>query len=175
MKRIITIAIAAAIIFFLVMIAKNPGDIKGTPRIGDTSDSLNLYDLSFTSFKGGNVSLSQYKGTPLIVNSWAVWCPFCKNELKDFAILQEELGDSALVIVINRGESLSKQIDFLNSVELIDKLLYLQDPEDSFYKVIGGFAMPETLFVGADGAIVGHKRGVIDINEMRDLVGKILN
>ena len=41
------------------------------------------------------------------------------------------------------------------------KILFLVDPGDTFYKGVGGYAMPETVFYARDGAIMTHTRGVL--------------
>ena len=58
----------------------------------ETVDDL-LFELSFLDSEGNDVSLSDFKGTPLIVNSWAVWCPFCGKELSDFKEAQKWVND----------------------------------------------------------------------------------
>jgi len=50
----------------------------------------------------------------------------------------------------------------------------VQDPNDSFYKSIGGFAMPETLFIDGEGNIRLHKRGPMTYEEMKVAVEKII-
>lgn len=130
--------------------------------------------FTLEDWDGKEVSLSDFKGTPLIINSWAVWCPFCVDELPDFAQLQEELGDSIVIIAIDRSESEELQKEFTDKVGITNKLIFLNDPKDSFYKSIGGFSMPETLFVDADGNIRIHKRGPMDFNEMKEKAESLL-
>ena len=96
MNKFIYVIVGIAIGFIGITIANNASNStgrEGDPRVADNQETLNVYDLSFTDFNGGEVSLSEFKGKTLVVNSWAVWCPFCKKELEDFAVLQEELGD----------------------------------------------------------------------------------
>jgi len=123
---------------------------------------------------GNDVSLSDFDGKVRIVNSWAVWCPFCKEELKDFAIVQEEFGDQVVVIAIDRQESLEKTKEFTDSIGVTDKLIFLLDPSDSFYESIGGFSMPETLFIDGERNIIIHKRGPMKADEIREKVQSIL-
>ena len=139
-------------------------NIKGTEQ---TKKFDQVPTFTLEDWDGNEVSSSDFGEKTLIINSWAVWCPFCVDELADFAILQEEVGDSVVIIVIDRAESMAKQKEFIDGVGLTDKLLFLNDPKDSFYQSIGGFSMPETLFVDGDGNIRLHKRGPMDLDEMR--------
>ena len=124
--------------------------------------------FALQNYTGATVALADFAGKNIIVNTWAVWCPFCVEELKDFAKLQEELGDSVKIIAIDRAESLEVQKGYTDDLGISDKLIFLLDPDDFFYRAIGGFSMPETIFVNSEGGIMFHKRGPIKLEEMRE-------
>lgn len=132
-------------------------------------------DFSLQNFAGETVSLSDFKGKPLVLNSWAVWCPFCVKELGDFVTVQQEFGDQVKFVPIDRAESLAVAKEFTDSLGITDDLIFLLDPKDSFYTAIGGFSMPETLFVTADGEVQFHKRGPMDAAEIRQRVQALLD
>ena len=124
-------------------------------------------------YDGNEVALADFAGKNIIVNSWAVWCPFCVKELKDFAELERELGDSITIIAIDRAESLEKQKSYTDDLGVTDDMIFLLDPNDSFYRSIGGFSMPETLFVDGEGNILLHKRGPMTLEEMRQKANEL--
>jgi len=70
--------------------------------------------LTLKDYKGNNISLKSFAGTPTIINSWAVWCPFCRDELPDFAKLQSEFNGQLDIISIDREESLENAKGFTN-------------------------------------------------------------
>ena len=131
-------------------------------------------DLSFQDYSGNTVKLRDFTGTPLVVNSWAVWCPFCVKELADFAQVKKELDDQFVFIAVDRAESLELVKSFTDDLGVTDDLLFVLDPRDSFYRAIGGFSMPETIFVNRDGEIVLHKRGPMSADEFREKIQSIL-
>tara|TARA_B100000745_G_scaffold300509_1_gene254845 strand:- start:13470 stop:13973 length:504 start_codon:yes stop_codon:yes gene_type:complete len=130
-------------------------------------------DLALMQHGGEEVVLAEIEGFA-VLNSWATWCPFCVQEVPDFVELQKEF-EGVSVVLINRSEDASKAEAFLEGrgVNLSD-LIFLEDPKDSFYKGIGGFSMPETLFV-KDGEVIFHKRGFMNLSEMRDLTTSLIN
>ena len=132
-----------------------------------------LPNLSFTNYNGAEVSFSDFSGKPLVINAWATWCPFCVNELSDFVKLQKEF-DDIVVIAINRRESPSTAKEFTDSIGISDDIIFLMNPNDSFYQQIGGFAMPETIFVNADGGVVIQKRGFMTLEEMSEKTQELL-
>jgi len=124
-------------------------------------------NFSLNDYSGNTVNLSDFQGTPLLVNSWAAWCPFCLRELQDFSTIQKEFNNQLVIIAIDRAESLSVAKNYSDDIGVTDDLIFLLDPSDSFYRSIGGFSMPETIFVNKDGDIVEHKRGPMTEGEIR--------
>ncbi|MCI0597831.1 TlpA family protein disulfide reductase [Candidatus Parcubacteria bacterium] len=136
---------------------------------GSQNDLDRLSTTSFIDYEGNTVSLEAYRGKPLVINSWAAWCPFCRQELADFAALQKEFSD-IVVIAIDRAEPLETAQGYTDTLGISEDLVLLLDPDDDFYKNIGGFSMPETIFVTGDGTIAFHKRGFLSLDEMRTAV-----
>lgn len=136
---------------------------------------LDAPDFELKDYDGNIVKLSDFNGKPIVINSWAVWCPFCKQELVDFTLAKREFGDKIEFIAIDRAESLSKAKKYTDSAGVTNELIFLLDPKDSFYRSIGGFTMPETIFVNAEGKIQFHKRGPMKIEEIREKVENLLN
>jgi len=84
------------------------------------------------SYAEGALSAAEYKDKIVVANVWATWCPFCINELPDFAKLQEAFPDKVVVIAINRGESCKKAHNYITKNGLTDKMTFVQDEEDTF-------------------------------------------
>lgn len=172
MNKYLIITIAMVVVIGAVFFLATRGNDAGTDSA--RSDFDRFASASLTNYEGNAVSLEEFQGIPLVINSWAVWCPFCVKELSDFAELQKEFGDQITVIAIDRQEPLAKAKGFTDELGITDDMLFLLDPSDSFYKSIGGFSMPETIFVNSVGEIVVHKRGPMELEEMREHVNKII-
>lgn len=130
--------------------------------------------VDLKNYESEDVNLSDFEGTPLVINSWAVWCPFCVEELKDFAKAKNQLEGDFEIIAVNRSEPEDKTKKFIRDLGIEDDLIFLIDSNDSFYKAIGGFSMPETIFVNEMGEVVFHKRGPMDLVEIKNKVNKLL-
>jgi len=121
----------------------------------------------YTDINGNPVSLSDYLGSVLVVNTWATWCPACKEELIDFADLAELYkGQEVVVLAINRAEPANTAQAFLNSIQVAEGPELVLDPSDHYYKTIAGFTMSETVFYDTAGNIIFHKRGSMNLEEM---------
>ncbi|MBL4644319.1 MAG: TlpA family protein disulfide reductase [Candidatus Pacebacteria bacterium] len=109
-----------------------------------------------------------------IVNSWASWCPFCVDELPDFAEFAAENEGRVDVIVVNRAESIRKGESFLEELGLADtKMRVFYDEDESLYRGLGGFSMPETVFIDAEGEIRFHKRGPLRKSDIEQIINNL--
>lgn len=126
-----------------------------------------LPELTLKNYDGAEIKLADLKGKPLVINMWASWCPFCREELSHFTELQKELGDRVMIVAVNRGEQLETTQQFSSQSAEGPRMTFLLDPEDTLYPALGGFSMPETIFVDAEGNIAAHKRGPMTLEEMR--------
>lgn len=172
MKKIIflTIVILLALVAFGLFSVQ-----KGKITLPQDKEINPVPNFSLKDYKGSTVSLKDFSGKNLIINSWAAWCPFCKQELPDFAEAQREFGDKVVIIAVDRAESPETAKKYSDELGVSNKFVFLFDPDDSFYKSIGGFSMPETIFVNKEGNIVFHKRGPMDINEIREKIKNLID
>ena len=142
-------------------------------------------DFALQDYDGKTVRFADFAGKPLVINSWAAWCPFCRKELVDFAAAQKEFsaeggsasggGETVAIIAIDRAESRETAKKYTDEMGVTNDLIFLLEPSDSFYRSIGGFSMPETIFVDRNGNIVERKRGSMEINEIREKIQKLLS
>lgn len=165
---VVVILVAAGAGFFLLQKSQSPELQK------EIATPSGVLDLKLKNYNGEVVSLSNFKGKPLVINAWAAWCPFCRKELVDFATAQKEFGDKVIIIAIDRAETKDTAKKYTDELGVTNGMVFLLDSSDSFYQSIGGFSMPETIFVDKDGHIADHKRGPMDVKEMRERIKKIL-
>src|SRR3989344_333657 len=110
-------------------------------------------DFALQNYNGKTVRLADFAGRPLVINSWAAWCPFCRKELVDFAAAQKEFGDKVVIIAIDRAETREVAKKYTDELGVTERMTFLLDPSDNFYQSIEGFSMPETIFVDKNGVI----------------------
>jgi thiol-disulfide isomerase/thioredoxin len=124
--------------------------------------------VDYKDLEGNTIDLEQYAGRIRVVNSWATWTPFSKEELKYLDILASELpAEEGVVLAINRAEQAVKVKALINKIGPLDNIVFVQDTTDHFYNSVDGFAMPETIFYDRYGKVVFHKRGHMTLDEMR--------
>jgi thiol-disulfide isomerase/thioredoxin len=168
-------SIAGVVVILIIVLAAvwyvtSSSDQTGADDAGGAVTLASLSGLALTDLAGAPAGLAEHGGKPLVVNAWASWCPFCIDELPAFVTLQQELGDSVTIVAIDRAESASVAMEYIDQLGIRDELVWLLDPTDYFYGQIGGFSMPETLFFNSDGSLGFHKRGPMDVAEIRQRI-----
>ncbi|MFZ2253492.1 MAG: TlpA disulfide reductase family protein [Minisyncoccia bacterium] len=124
----------------------------------------------YADLEGNQISLVDYKGKPLIINSWATWIPFSQAEFKLIESLNASLGNEVTILAINRKEDRATIKAYLDFIGNPQGIVFLSDVTDNFYKTIGGYATPETVFYDRNGVIVGHKHGVLTVDELKNYI-----
>lgn len=138
--------------------------------LADLQNDLQTIDplpgQGYTDLAGNPVDLRAYKGGVIIINSWASWMPFSQTELPLLNQIKERYGDAVTLLAINRMEDTALIQAYLTTLPGMSSTIFLADPADTFYRAVGGYAMPETVVYAVDGTIVFHARGVLVESEL---------
>lgn len=170
---ILIIALVAAYAFFV-----NPeGFGLKQPEPSAAQLSLQTEEASaYTDIEGNPVRLEDYFGRVLVVTSWASWCPDCAQVLPGLSSLSNEYtNDEVVILAINRAEPQTTAVAYLKSIDAVDGVQLVLDPNDRFYAAIEGFSMPETLVYDKEGNVVTHLRGRIPMESVRNSIDESLS
>jgi len=128
---------------------------KPSPKASAAADPA-LIDLA-----GYNKLLQKYRGKPLLVTFWAVWCEPCRDEFPMIVELARQYAPQGLAVF---GVSLDSNADMHVVRHFLAEFRppfpnYRQDPQidaDEFYHGVNPNwqgAMPETIFYTSEGRI----------------------
>jgi cytochrome c biogenesis protein CcmG, thiol:disulfide interchange protein DsbE len=145
-------------------------------RVNEADDAsfAKEYGLTLTDYEGKEVHLFDYRRKVLVAYAWASWCPYCGGEIENLAKLKMTYGNDIQIVAINRAEPPAVARAFTDRLQGIKDVVLLIDPNDSFFKEIGGYAMPETVFIDVGGTISFHQRGPIQIQEVDTKIKELL-
>lgn len=129
-----------------------------------------LPDVELIDVAGAPVSLAAYAGRPLVVNLWYSACAPCARELRDFADVHADVGDRVQFVGVNPYDQRDRMLEFAGERDVAYDLL--RDVDFEFVNELGVVAYPVTLFVDADGRIVGQT-GEIDAAELRGTIDEL--
>ena len=148
-----------------------------TNQSASTQESLDTaiqpaLDFSLVSLEDRNISLSDYIGTPVMVNFWATWCPPCRAEMPLIQAYAKTNRDALVVLAVNAGEDKATIENFANAQNL-DDLVFLLDPENSVassYRIPG---FPTSLFIDAEGMLAAVHIGELNEDLLIQYLAKI--
>ena len=112
-------------------------------------------DFSLTTLDGKELRLSDFEGTPVVLNFWASWCTPCREE---FPLLKHAYAQGAgawqLIGVDTQDLIESDGRDFAKEQRANWPNGY--DADGEVKKGYGVTGLPETFFIDADGIIRSH-------------------
>ncbi len=109
-------------------------------------------DFQLENLDGQSISLSDFRGKPVLINFWATWCPQCRSEMPYIQEIYEEWSDQGLVLLaINIGENSYTVEEFMQSHNL--SFTVLLDTEKDIAQRYNITGIPTTLFIDKDGII----------------------
>ena len=109
-------------------------------------------DFTLKTADGKQVSLSQFKGKPVIINFWATWCPPCRLEMPALEEISHQAADKGFVLLaVNQEEDAKTVTSFLtqNHYDYLS-VLDLDGSVSTKYQVSG---IPTSIFVDANGIV----------------------
>jgi cytochrome c biogenesis protein CcmG, thiol:disulfide interchange protein DsbE len=131
------------------------------------------FALTLKNYDGADVRLSEFEDSVLVVYLFASWCPYCGDEMRTLARLKDHYAEQITVLAVNRAEPLVDAKGFTDALN-VSGIQYLLDPEDALYKKIGGYAMPETVFITDRGEVLYHQRGPIQVAELEEKLRELV-
>lgn len=76
-------------------------------------------DLSFIDLGTDSVSLLDYRGSVVLVNLWATWCPPCREEMPTLQAFYEKYKSEGFVLLaIDQGETLPQVLPYVKELKL---------------------------------------------------------
>jgi thiol-disulfide isomerase/thioredoxin len=138
--------VAAAIVLALAGLAGAENIDRFRPWPGPTPP-LELQDLA-----GNRHVLTEYRGSVVLINFWATWCPPCRDEMPSIQRLREILaGQPFVVLGVNYSESVSRITSFLKQVPVDFPML--RDPRHEAIEAWRVRTLPASFVVGPDGLV----------------------
>lgn len=124
----------------------------------DPAPDFTVYDKN-----GKPVRLSDMKGTPVILNFWASWCPPCKAEMPDFDEISKKYEGKVAFMMVNLtgvgGETQSSAQAFIDSMGYSFPV-YFDHTGEAVYNY-GIESIPTTFFIDSHGCLVAYGQGAL--------------
>ena len=83
-------------------------------------------DFTLRDLKGNQVSLSDFRGQPVVLNFWATWCSPCRVEIPHLEALYTKYKDQGLVVI-----GMNTETDYM-------KVKHFAEPQISYTVLLDG-------------------------------------
>src|SRR5271154_1903982 len=169
MRHHVWILLAFTAVLVAALVVARPGGAqtdagKTAPHAGKVAGAA---DPPLVDLAGYQQLLAKYKGRPLVVNFWATWCEPCRDEYPMIVELAKQFKPEGVEVV---GVDMDDESDMNLVRRFIARmqppfLNYRQKPGidlDKFYDGVNPQwkgTMPQTMFYGKDGSVVGFFLG----------------
>jgi len=118
-----------------------------SPQEGFTAPDFSLPDL-----QGNVITLSQFRGRPVLVNFWTTWCPYCVEEMNALEKTYRRYVDQGLVILaVNVQEKAETVAPFAHDQDLTFPILL--DSDASTARTYFTIAIPTSFFIDWRGVV----------------------
>ena len=167
-KRLFSLLLALMMILSLSACSAEGEEIAETTESAaedyDPAPDFTVYDKD-----GKPVKLSDMKGTPVVLNFWASWCPPCKAEMPEFDEIAKEYAGKVEFMMVNLTDGVQETQE--KAQAFIDSMgytfpVYFDKDSDAAYKY-GVQSIPTTIFIDANGDLVAGAPGAIDGETLR--------
>ena len=123
-------------------------DFSAVPtQVNYPAPELNLIDLS-----GKQVSLDDFRGSVILVNLWATWCPPCREEMPTLQAFYEKYKDDGFVLIaIDQEETLEVVQPFVDEFGLTFPVWL--DEEYEAERLFKTMNLPSSYVIDRDGTV----------------------
>lgn len=133
-------------------------------------------DFALKTLDGSEVSLSQFRGQPVLINFWASWCPPCRLEMPDLVRAYEAHKAEGFVVLgvnLTFQDSLPDVQAFVDEFNMTFPVLLDEAGEvtENLYRLRG---LPLSVFVNREGVITRVHLGAMTASQIDDYVGELL-
>ena len=139
---------------------------NGGPKVGDQAPDFTLRTLG-----GKTVRLSDYRGTPVVLNFWASYCHPCRQEFPLFRSQLAEHRGKFVVLGVDTKDITSDARAFAKEQRATWPIL--DDSSNAAGKAYGIAAVPQTFFIRRNGTIAQRYYAQIPDDDFSTELAKI--
>jgi peroxiredoxin len=115
-------------------------------------------DFTLQSVNGSTINLNDFRGRPVMLTFWKIYCPACQLQMPFTQALYDTLSsDSLVVLTINVGDRASDVKDYMASRGITYPVLL--DTQGTVAQTYGIPGVPVTFFIDSQGIAKAYKIG----------------
>jgi len=144
-------------------------------RVGVSARETAFHNVALTTEDGRGFDSTQLGKKPMVVATWATWCPSCTDMLATLGSVKEVFSDRIEIIAVNRKEEKSTVDSFRAAVSLPKNITYVTDGADAYFKNSDGRSMPEIIIYDTEGKLREHSLAAMTKDELVKVLQELLS
>jgi len=130
-------------------------------------------ELALNDLNGILVSLADHRGSVVLVNNWATWCPPCKAEMPALqSYYTRHAADGFVLLAIEAGDPLPEVKEFVESYQLTFPILL--DANNLALRVFRNDSLPSSYVIDREGIVRLAWTGSISLEMLEKYVTPLL-
>lgn len=126
-----------------------------------TPKAVEVPDIRFIDESGKTRSLSEFRGSVVLLNFWASWCPPCRAEMPSMDTLRRALeGTDFVMLPVNTGERERRVKRFTRRFN-IEFPVYI-DESAAAAAGVGVSGLPTSLMIDREGKVIAVVKGSLE-------------
>src|SRR5450755_5079078 len=127
-------------------------------------------DFTLADLKGKRSSLKELRGSVVLVNFWATWCPPCRKEMPDLDALYSRFGAQGFVVLGISDEEAAKVEPFVRERKVSFPVLLDVGRKVNEMFVVEG--IPKSFVYDRDGKLVAQSIDIRTQGQFLEMLGK---
>jgi DsbE subfamily thiol:disulfide oxidoreductase len=138
-----------------------PVDYSAIPKLEEMKSHPAAPDFTLHNPQGKKLSLKDYRGKLVLLNFWATWCAFCKEEMPGMERLYREFRDKGFeILAVNVKDKRNDALAFVKELKL--SYTIMMDPAGEVGLLYGAWGMPMTYLIDEKGMVLARIWGPAD-------------
>lgn len=155
-----------------------PPDLRGggVTESGRAAVGQPAPDFTLPTLERDAVSLSDYRGRPVLINFWATWCAPCRLEMPELVRTyntHQEEGFVVLAVDLTDQDSLDDVRAFVEEFDMPFPVL-LDETGAVYYELYRLLGLPMSVFVDREGVITRIHIGIMTGQQVDEFVEEML-
>jgi len=148
-------------LFLVACLALPSGPVVAQDGIPELSYTLTALEVpvdapgfTLADMDGKPHSLDDYRGSWVLINFWATWCPPCRKEMPSLERLYQTFHERSFrVLAVNQWENADLVFSYLGDLDVFPSFPILFDPDSKVSEAYGVRGLPTSFIIDPQGRI----------------------
>ncbi|MFI5263121.1 MAG: TlpA family protein disulfide reductase [Candidatus Kapaibacterium sp.] len=129
----------------------------GTTNVKDNTGYYVASNITWKDSLGALHTLDELRGNIIVLNFWAMWCDYCRQEMPDLQSIADTYKDQNVIVLgvsVDKGSSAFDEVKlYIDSTVRVKFQIIVDPPAKSYFNYGAHDGLPWTFIIDADGHV----------------------